>query len=245
MASGIYQILNVENGKRYIGSAVDFEKRWRAHMGELRRGSHHSIGLQRAYNKYGERAIQCGIILNCPANKWDLLYNEQWFIDMDKPEYNTCKKAGNCMGRKFSAASKAKLSATITGRKHTPEWNANIGVAGVGRIVTAETREKQRAALKGRPLLISTKQKISKTISPKYLYCGETLSAREWADKLNRTYKGFRSRLSRYKGNPDKIFMYNNTTKNSPRTGVAMHVNSNLESASMFRGNTVDLIKGV
>jgi group I intron endonuclease len=244
MASGIYQIVNVENGKRYIGSAVDFKKRWSAHMGELRRGTHHSVSLQRAYKKHGEGAIQCGIILNCPPNKWDLLYNEQWFIDMDNPEYNTCKKAGNCMGRKFSVESRAKLSAAAKEHKHTPEWNAHIGAAGLGRIVTPETRDKQRTALKGRCLAAGTKQRIAKTISPEYSYQGTTLTAREWAVKLNRTYKGFRSRLSRYAGDSDKIFMYNNTTINTPSTGVAIFSTSNLKSENVPRGNITDLIKG-
>ena len=68
---------------------------------------------------------------------------------------------------------------------------------------------------------------------------------KEWAEELGLTPGSFKARLEVHKGNPDKIFMYNNTTKNSPSTGVATHVNSNLESACTLRGNTADLFKGV
>src|SRR3970040_1255088 len=52
---GVYKILNVMNGKVYVGSAANFKSRWKFHLGQLRYGNHHSITLQRAYNKYGER----------------------------------------------------------------------------------------------------------------------------------------------------------------------------------------------
>jgi predicted GIY-YIG superfamily endonuclease len=36
---GIYEIANRVNGKRYIGSAAFFNKRWSQHRGLLRRGT--------------------------------------------------------------------------------------------------------------------------------------------------------------------------------------------------------------
>ena len=50
----VYRITNGINGDKYIGSAVDEYKRLRLHISQLRSGAHHSIRLQRAYNKYGE-----------------------------------------------------------------------------------------------------------------------------------------------------------------------------------------------
>ena len=48
MNAGVYEILNVVSGKRYIGSSVDLRKRFRVHRLALNRGAHHSAFLQRA-----------------------------------------------------------------------------------------------------------------------------------------------------------------------------------------------------
>ncbi|QIW88501.1 hypothetical protein [Pseudanabaena phage PA-SR01] len=46
MTSGIYQIINKENGKIYIGSTLNFKMRFRGHKSELRRGIHGNAHLQ-------------------------------------------------------------------------------------------------------------------------------------------------------------------------------------------------------
>ena len=60
--SGIYQIRNLVNGKVYVGSAVNLQHRRREHRSDLRNGNHHSIKLQRAYNKYGESSFAFEIL---------------------------------------------------------------------------------------------------------------------------------------------------------------------------------------
>ena len=51
MNSGVYQILNVTTNKRYIGSSKNIVKRLKDHIKSLHSGKHHSILLQRAWNK--------------------------------------------------------------------------------------------------------------------------------------------------------------------------------------------------
>lgn len=51
---GIYAIQNKINKKMYIGMTTDFKDRIEYHLWELRNNKHHSIKLQRAFNKYGE-----------------------------------------------------------------------------------------------------------------------------------------------------------------------------------------------
>ena len=57
MKGYIYKITNKENNKIYIGSSFNIEKRKNAHFNALRNRKHHSIHLQRAYDKYGEKAF--------------------------------------------------------------------------------------------------------------------------------------------------------------------------------------------
>ncbi len=56
--SGIYRIRNLINNKSYIGSAVNFKRRWNYHKQDLIACRHHSKYLQNAWNKYGEAAFE-------------------------------------------------------------------------------------------------------------------------------------------------------------------------------------------
>jgi phenylalanyl-tRNA synthetase alpha chain len=80
--SGVYSITNIKNKKRYIGSAVNIERRWMQHRSELRGGYHRSRYLQRAWKKYGEDAFRFEILATCDPD--DLIAQEQFFIK-DEP----------------------------------------------------------------------------------------------------------------------------------------------------------------
>src|ERR1043165_6253801 len=119
--SGIYEIVNLVNGKRYIGSAVRIEARWSVHRHLLGKGDHHSRHLQNAWSKYGSKAFGFKIIAVCaPA---ELIKREQEFIDRLKPEYKTLRKAGSTLGLKWSPEARArhsviqKANPTFKGRK--------------------------------------------------------------------------------------------------------------------------------
>src|SRR5574340_833239 len=100
MTTGVYEILNRENGKRYIGSALNLNRRIGRHRGDLRRGEHHSQKLQRAWNKHGEQAFVFKEILTCQPSM--LLFYEQQLLDKAQPEYNIGAIAGAAMlGRKW------------------------------------------------------------------------------------------------------------------------------------------------
>jgi group I intron endonuclease len=108
MKSGIYKISNIINNHCYIGSAVDINGRWRTHKSNLKNGIHHSIYLQRAWDKYGEYNFEFSILEKCEDNK--LIEREQFYFDGINPEYNICKVAGSCLGVKFSKESCIKKS---------------------------------------------------------------------------------------------------------------------------------------
>lgn len=190
-ASGIYQIRNLVNGKRYIGSAVCIRKRWSEHRNDLRSGRHHSVALQRAWARYGENSFEFLVVENCP--KHDLIRREQIYIDA-RSEYNICKQAGSSLGVKHSAEARAKMSARLMGnqrtkgrkysrdicermaapkrgRKRPPrsaEWCKRISEAkkgvsvGLGREVSEETRQKLREANLGKRLTLDQRKSNSR-----------------------------------------------------------------------------------
>ncbi len=108
MLSGIYQIRNIVTNKIYIGSAVDLNRRRVEHFYYLKRNRHHSILLQRNYNKYGLNCFKFEILSYCPREY--LIKLEQWFLDNLKPSLNIDKTAGSRLGSKLSKETKALLS---------------------------------------------------------------------------------------------------------------------------------------
>lgn len=82
---GIYEILNKDTKKSYIGSSKQIEKRWEQHLQALEKGEHHSILLQRAWNKYGKECFEFIVKEECKEE--ELLIREQKYLDL-KPEYN-------------------------------------------------------------------------------------------------------------------------------------------------------------
>jgi len=81
MNSGIYKIVNTLNGKSYVGSTKDFQKRWKGHFNDLEKQRHSSIKLQRSYNKHGKDVFVCEIIEEIPYEKDKILEREQYWID--------------------------------------------------------------------------------------------------------------------------------------------------------------------
>jgi hypothetical protein len=65
MKTVIYSITNTMNNKRYIGSSKSYKRRWYEHLYQLKNNYHHSIYLQRTYNKYGKSILEFEILEEC------------------------------------------------------------------------------------------------------------------------------------------------------------------------------------
>lgn len=100
MVSGIYKIINTIDSKCYIGSSKNIKDRWRRHKKDLKNNCHHSIILQRSYNKYGDTNFSYEIIETCEIDR--LLEREQYYIIELEPIYNIYKIAGSPLGIKQS-----------------------------------------------------------------------------------------------------------------------------------------------
>jgi len=171
--TGIYEIRNIVNGKRYVGSAVRLPNRQRQHFQSLARGDHHSIALQRAYTTYGPETFEFKPLLLCA--KENLLMYEQILLDGLKPEYNIAPRAGSQLGYRHSAASRARMSQSrpkdfspMKGKNHTPETKAKISANRKGKgggERTPERRANISAALKGRVITQEHRSLISATLT--------------------------------------------------------------------------------
>lgn len=103
---GIYKIESKTSGKYYIGSTINMKSRWSRHKSDLRKNKHHSIILQRAWNKYGESDFEFEILEECKIE--NLLKREQFYLTSLLPIYNISPNAGNCVGVKHTLESSEK-----------------------------------------------------------------------------------------------------------------------------------------
>lgn len=170
MTSGIYEIRNTVNGKRYIGSAVDICRRFIHHRIKLVNNAHHSAKLQNAWNKHGQAAFEFVVLLECAPIRDVLLANENLAFSVMEPEYNICKVAGSPLGVKHSAETRAKVSAASRGRAVSAATRAKMSAAQVGikrGPLSAEHRAKIGAAGKGRCITLEHRAKIGRANSGK------------------------------------------------------------------------------
>jgi group I intron endonuclease len=143
MAGGIYHILNTVNGKRYIGSARNIDTRWKQHRRELRENRHHSITLQRAWNKYGEQAFVFEILDEIDYSSI-LLVAEQCYLSMnfgengEKLGYNIYPTAGGSKGAKH----RPEVIARRIGRKCTEESRRKMSESHIGKLLPEEQKRK-------------------------------------------------------------------------------------------------------
>jgi hypothetical protein len=183
---GVYQITNTVNGHIYIGSAVDIDRRWRAHKYKLSKNIHHSKHLQNAWNKYGADCFEFSVLceVNDPTSILDV---EQTYLDEYEPEYNVCTKAGNRLGVKQTDEAKRKIGDAQRGElnhmfgKHlSEEHKRKVGESSIGRRGalgykhTEEARRKISEATKGelnpnfgKHTSEETRQKISEALMGK------------------------------------------------------------------------------
>lgn len=163
--SGIYQIKNNINGKVYVGSATNFSKRWGTHIGLLRKGTHHSRHLQRAYNKYGEDSFSFSVI-EYVTDLSKLVEREQYWLDYYKPfknqGYNTAPFAASNIGVFPSKEARRKMAKAQTGRRHSPETLEKIRRSKYREALSKETLAKYSLCNKGEsnPLSKLTTSKV-------------------------------------------------------------------------------------
>jgi group I intron endonuclease len=164
------------NGRFYIGSAANPDRRWTVHKYLLAKDKHQNHHLQNAWNLYGPDAFSFFVVEDVPS-KDSLLKREQDWLDATQAVdrgYNILRVAGSTIGLKHSDETRAKMSAyrhsdetkakigeARKGKVHSPETKAHFSATRKGRKLTEEHRRNMAEALRGRTLSPETKAKIS------------------------------------------------------------------------------------
>lgn len=205
MISGIYQITNKVNSKKYIGSSVDIVRRWGQHKRCLTGNYHKNSHLQNSWNKYGKDNFKFEILMLCD----ELLLHtcEQYFLDNWEPEYNINMKAGGgdyWSGKHRSEEYKIKMSKAnsgennpMYGKYHSKESKQKIGTAHKGKegfwkgkTFSKEHRKNLSEVHRGKILSEEHRRKISKSSK------GRT-HTKETKKKISKINSGENSSLSK------------------------------------------------
>lgn len=183
---GVYKILNRKNGKFYIGSSVDIEKRFNSHKKELIAGTHNNKHLQNAWNKYGEDSFEF-FVLEEVLDINELRNRETYYLqstECTNPDigYNLLDNANIGLGVQASVEVRQKISEACSGskngnygRKHTDEelvcmrnnrWGENY-VRKPRKYAPRKTpeelmvsRKRMSEFMKNRPVLEETREKL-------------------------------------------------------------------------------------
>ena len=137
--SGVYFIRNTLSNKVYVGSSINIFRRWTTHKRELKAGRHHSLLLQRSFDKNGEEAFEYCLAESAADAKQMIKLETKWIKMLDsvhngynvnpfpyeiglmpKSEEHKRKIGQAHIGRKLSEESKDKIRQKALGRKMGP-----------------------------------------------------------------------------------------------------------------------------
>lgn len=147
---GIYCIKNKINGKVYIGSSKNIDKRWKKHKYCLAGGYHENEHLQNSYNIYSKDNFEFLILEECKEE--ELIEKEQYYLNAYKScerdkGYNICPQVNKTQ---MAEETKRKISNALKGEK-SPMFGTHL---------SEETKKKLRDANKGKTLSEQTRKKI-------------------------------------------------------------------------------------
>lgn len=169
MSGGIYQICNTINGKIYVGSAKNFDRRWGSHLYELRRGTHINPHLQRSFNKHGEQNFKFEIV--------EILqkYDKKVYFDAENPYIEKALQSGFCYNiakaeggwthhtieRKAEISAKVSKSLSIAMAALSPDERREKYGWSIGVSRTDEEKLKISKKLKGVSKSLETRKRMS------------------------------------------------------------------------------------
>lgn len=120
--AGIYKIVNLVNGKVYVGSAKNLKRRSGTHLNDLRNNKHHNAHLQNSWNAYGGDKFKFTVIELC--GREELLNREDFWISelnahVTKGGYNIIERAERQWSRTGAKNSPEHIAKTMETKRRT------------------------------------------------------------------------------------------------------------------------------
>jgi len=198
MIGYIYIIRNSVNGKFYIGSTNNYHKRKLRHFNQLRKNKHHSVYLQRAFNKYKEVNFEFILIETC----YNYQIREQELLNsIDfKDSYNVSKSAtggdliSNHPNREKIIKKTTEILLKAPRRKkcykkeNNPNWKGGLTFCKCGNRINSISK---------------TCHKCQDTTGKNNPFYGKK-HTKEAKEKMRK------AKLNRYSGNQQKVIIINN-----------------------------------
>lgn len=140
MTCGIYVIINKLNNHKYIGQSKNIENRWWYHRNSLRKKKDYNPYLQRAWNKYKEMNFELVILEICNNDKQTLDFQEQYWLEKLKPQYNINSNVFDWTSKKRKSSATYSLSdnSIEKGTFIRPSWHRTVYGDGL------DSRKKQK-----------------------------------------------------------------------------------------------------
>jgi group I intron endonuclease len=120
----IYEIRNIITDFVYYGVSKEVPKRWVRHKRELKGGKHHSIHLQRAWNKYGAENFSFTVIESYDTEE-AAYHRETALIESTSNVYNVARQ--NFYGGTIDEETRKKISISVKEAFKRPEVIAKLG----------------------------------------------------------------------------------------------------------------------
>lgn len=181
----IYIIRNTASSRPdacYVGSSVRMNgARKRQHLALLRRDVHHSLPLQKAFNKYGETAFVFSALETCAADvRFD---RESHWIGILRPRYNVAFTAGSVTGLRWSLSPETKRRMSDAAQNRSEEHRRKLKEARAHQVLR-EPRKLTKMNMPGWRHTEESKAKISDAIRRRGAMPQET------RDKISAFHKG-------------------------------------------------------
>lgn len=193
MTAGVYLITCAANGRFYVGSSNNVERRFRRHITAMEGGRHHNPLMQRAWRKYGSSAFVLELIAECtdlgerttretaeiaarratdPAIGFNIAEEAGVVVGPTGPKSaEHRRKIGDAhRGREKSSEERQRISDAQKRRLSDPEARARISAAKRGKALSAEACANIAAAARGRRHSAETRAKQAEA------------ARRRWAD---------------------------------------------------------------
>jgi len=148
MNIGVYKIVNLVNGKIYIGKSLRLKYRWKQHLWKLKNKTHANKHLQSAFNKYTNINFWFEILEYC--SKESVCEREMFYINKyqsDNPEFGYNKTKGG-EGLRATDEIKQKISNSLKGKPASESKKENCRKAQTGLKRSKEHRENIGKSLK-------------------------------------------------------------------------------------------------